>query len=829
MEQQVTQDLPDDRPSRPLPSHSRVVIIGGGVIGCSVAYHLTKLGWRDVVLLERSKLTSGTTWHAAGLVVTGTFSSELTVNMSKYSRDLYKVLGEETGQDTGFRDVGYLQIASNTERVDKLRRVADFCRGFDIEVNEISTAEVKKLWPLFETDDILRGFYTPDDGRANPVDVTISLAKGARDGGAQIFEDTPVTAIHRKNGRVTGVVTERGDIAAEYVVNCGGMWARELGRMAGVNVPLHAAEHYYLITESMEGIHRDLPIVEDPDLYTYFREEGGGLMLGMFEPIAGPWGMDGIPADFSFGDLPPDWERLAPYIDAAMERIPAARDVGVRQLFCGPESFTPDMGTHLGESPELQGFFVAAGFNSLGILFGGGAGQLLAQWIVDGLPPVDVCEVNIDRMHPFQNTSKYLHDRVVEMIGWQYVSWPNLEPTTSRNARKSAIHDRLAAAGAYFGTSGGWEFPNWFAPEGVEPTLEYSWGRQNWAAYSAAEHKATREGVVLMDLTHMSKFLVQGRDAEKALNRICANDVAVRVGRIVYTQFLNTRGRIEADLTVTRTAENEYLIIAGDLLHMHALTWLRRNISAEAHAFVTDVTSAYNILNIQGPRSRELLGMVTDADLSTEAFPYPSMKEIEIGYALVKAMRITYVGELGYELYVPTDQTLHVFDVLMEAGQKVGLKHAGLVALESLRLEKAYRDWAHDIDNEDTPLEVGLGFAVSWDKPGGFIGREALLQQKEAGPPKTRLVQFLLDDPNPLLHHNETIFRDGARVGYIKAGGYGHTLGAAVGLGPVANAAGVTIDFIKSGHYEIEVSGTRYPATPSMRPMYDPKGIRIRT
>jgi 4-methylaminobutanoate oxidase (formaldehyde-forming) len=749
--------------------------------------------------------------------------------MAKYSRDLYKVLGQETGQDTGFREVGYLQIASSSERVDKLRRVADFCRGFDIEVHEVSTAEVKKMWPLFETDDIQCGFYTPDDGRANPVDITISLAKGARMGGAQIFENTAVTGIHKKNGRVTGVATEHGDIGAEVVVNCGGIWARELGKMAGVNVPIHAAEHYYLITESMQGIHRDLPIVEDPDLYTYFREEGGGLMLGMFEPIAGPWGMEGIPKDFSFRDLPPDWDRLAPYIDAAMDRIPAARDVGVRQLFCGPEGFTPDMGTHLGESPELQNFFVAAGFNSLGILFGGGAGQLLAQWIVDGLPPVDVCEVNIDRMHPFQNTSKYLHDRVVEMIGWQYISWPNLEPETARNARKSAIHDRLAAAGAYYGTSGGWEFPNWFAPEGVDPTLEYSWGRQNWAAYSAAEHVATREGVVLMDLTHMSKFLVQGRDAEKVLSRICANDVAVSVGRIVYTQWLNERGRIEADLTVTRTAENEYLVIAGDLLHMHALTWLRRNIPEEAHAFVTDVTSAYNILNIQGPRSRELLGMLTDADLSTEAFPYPSMQEIEIGYAMVKAMRITYVGELGYELYVPPDQALHVFDLLMEAGRKVGLKHAGLVALESLRLEKAYRDWAHDIDNEDTPLEVGLGFAVSWDKPGGFIGREALLRQKEAGLPKTRLVQFLLDDPEPLLHHNEPIFRDGVQVGYIKAGGYGHTLGSAVGLGPVAHEGGVTVDFVKSGQYEILVAGTRYPATPSLRPMYDPKGVRIRT
>ena len=811
-----------------LPSQARVVIVGGGVIGCSVAYHLTRLGWRDVVLLERSKLTSGTTWHAAGLVVTATFASELTVNMAKYSRDLYRVLGDETGQDTGFRDVGYLQIASNPERVEKLRRTSDFCRGFGIEVEEVGGAEVKKMWPLFETDDVLRGFYTADDGRANPVDVTISLAKGARMGGARIFEDTPVTAIHQKQGRVTGVSTPHSDIAAEYVVNCGGMWARELGKLAGVNIPLHAAEHYYLITEAMEGIHRDLPIVEDPDLFAYFREEGGGLMLGMFEPVAGPWGMDGIPRDFSFGELPPDWDRLAPYIEKAMDRIPAARNVGVRQLFCGPESFTPDMGTHMGEAPELQNFYVAAGFNSLGILFGGGAGQILAQWIVDGLPPVDVCEVNIDRMHSFQNTSRYLHDRTVEMIGWQYISWPNLEAETARNVRKSDIHDRLAAAGAYFGTSGGWEFPNWFAPEGVEPTLEYSWGRQNWAPYSAAEHRAARDGVVLMDLTHMSKFLIQGRDSETVLNRISANDVSVPVGEIVYTQWLNERGKIEADLTVTRLAEDRYLIIAGDLLHMHALTWLRRHIPEDAHAYISDMTSAYNILNIQGPNSRDLLRRLTDADLSTEAFPYKSLREIEIGYALVQAMRITYVGELGYELYVPTEMTLHVFDLLMDAGREVGLKHAGLVALESLRLEKAYRDWAHDIDNDDTPLEVGLGFALAWQKPGGFIGREALLKQREAGPLETRLVQFLLQDPEFLLHHNETIFRDGVRVGYIKAGAYGHSLGGAVGLGAIANESGVTADFIRSGSYEIEVAGTRIPAQASLRPLYDPKGVRIR-
>jgi len=474
------QDVRSGEGASALPSRAQVVIVGGGVIGCSVAYHLTKLGWTDVVLLERHQLTAGTTWHAAGLVVTGTFSTETTVNMSKYSRDLYKRLGEETGQDTGFRDVGYLQIATDDERVDKLRRVADFVRGFDIDVEEISREEVQKMWPLFETKDVVRGFYTDDDGRANPVDVTMSLAKGARMRGARFIEGVAVTGIQKNNGQVTGVTTNQGDIEAEYVVNCGGMWAREIGRMAGVNVPLHAAEHYYLISEPMGGIHRDLPIVEDPDLYAYFREEvGGKLMIGLFEPVAAPWGMDGIPPEFSFGELPPDWDRMAPYLEIAMNRIPASKDTGIQQLFCGPESFTPDMAPLVGPAPELRNFWVAAGFNSLGIIFGGGAGNILAQWMVDGLPPDDVREIDIDRMVPFQNTANYLRDRTVETVGWQYISWPDLAPATARDARKSPMHDRLAQLGACFGTSAGWEWPNWFAPEGVEPRQEHSWGRAN--------------------------------------------------------------------------------------------------------------------------------------------------------------------------------------------------------------------------------------------------------------------------------------------------------------------------------------------------------------
>ncbi|MFN2165197.1 MAG: FAD-dependent oxidoreductase, partial [Anaerolineae bacterium] len=576
----------------------------------------------------------------AGLIVSG-FSTETDIYMAKYTRELYERLGEETGQDTGFKAVGYIQIASNQEQLHSLRRSADFCRGHGVSAEEISAAEIKEMWPLFYVDDVLAGFYTAEDGRCNPVDTTLALAKGAQMGGARILEGVRVTGIKQERGRATGVVTDKAEIEAEYVVNCAGMWAREVGNMAGVNVPLHAAEHYYLITEPMEGMRRDMPIVEDADLFAYYRDEMGGLLLGLFEPVAKPWGMGGIPETFSFGEIPPDWERMTPHLELAMRRIPIAKEAGVHKFFCGPESFTPDMGPMMGESPELENFYVAAGFNSLGILLGGGAGQVLAQWIVDGLPPVDVSGIDIARMAPFQNNPKYLHDRTVELLGWQFISWPNLQPKTARGARRSAMHDRLAAAGAYFGSSVGWEYPDWFAPEGIEPHVEYSWGRQNWFAYAAAEHKAAREGVVLMDLTHMAKLLVQGRDAERVLNRICANDVAVPLGRIVYTQWLNERGTIEADLTVTRLAEDRYLLVLGDTFQTHAQAWLARHTPPEAHTFVTDVTSGYNILSVQGPRSRQLIRDLTSADMSNETFPYLTMQEIDVGYARVKALRIT--------------------------------------------------------------------------------------------------------------------------------------------------------------------------------------------
>jgi heterotetrameric sarcosine oxidase gamma subunit len=809
-----------------LPTQAQVVIIGGGIIGCSVAYHLTKLGWNDVILLERKQLTSGTTWHAAGLVVTPS-SSELDVEISTYTRELFKELEQETGQSTGFKPIGYLQLACTPDWLIERRRMAAAARNFGVNVQEISAAEVQRMWPLADTSDIIAGFYVPEDGRANPVDATMALAKGARMGGVSIYEETEVTGINKQNGRVTGVVTDRGEIEAEIVVNCAGLWARGLGKLAGVNIPLQAAEHYYLLTEPIDGVHPDLPIIEDFGRYSYFREEVGGLLVGFFEPVAAPWGVNGIPKDFAFGEIKPDWDRMMPYIEIAMERVPIVKDTGIHKFFCGPESFTPDGGPMIGEAPELKNFFVAAGLNSLGILQGGGIGKIVAQWIVDGFAPVEVTDIDIARALPFQGNQKYLTDRTVETLGLQYMLiYPNFENKTARNIRKTAIHDHLAKAGAHFIEGMGWEIPDWYAPAGIEPEVEYSWGRQNWFEYLAAEHKACREDVILMDVTSMSKFLVQGRDAEKVLNNICANDVDVPVGKVVYTQWLNERGTMEADLTVTRLAEDEYFIVSAGDFYTHDLYWLNKNIPENAHAIVTDVTSGYTLINIQGPKSRDLLSRITSTDLSNEAFPYMFGKEIDFAYARPLALRVTYEGELGWELHVPSEFSVHVYEVLVDAGAEYGLKHAGFQALNTLRIEKAYREYAHDMDNTHTPLEAGLGHFVKFDKPGGFIGREALLRHKEKGVLKQRLVQFLLEDPDPLLFGTEVIYRDGKSVGYLQTGGYGFTLGGAVGIGFVEHEGGVSVDFVNSGVYEIDIAGERYPAKASLRPMYDPKNER---
>jgi 4-methylaminobutanoate oxidase (formaldehyde-forming) len=812
-----------------LPQHARVVVIGGGIIGCSVAYHLAHMGCTDVVLIERDRLTSGTTWHAAGLIVTFGSTSETSTEMRKYTRDLYARLEAETDVATGFKPVGFIEIAADRDRLEEYRRVSAFNRHCGIDVHEISAQQVHDLFPLARTDDILAGFYVENDGRANPVDVTMSLARGARMKGAKIVEGVAVTGVTTKGGAVTGVTTTHGDITAEVVVNCAGMWARQLGAKNGVNIPLQSAEHYYLITDAIPGLSSSCPVLEDPGSHGYFREEVGGLMIGLFEPICAPWKVGGVPEDFSFGEIEPDWERMGPYVETAMKRVPIALDTGVKKFFCGPESFTPDLQPVVGEAPELKNYFVAAGMNSIGILTGGGLGRVLAHWILHGRADVDVTGFHIDRLHRYQSNPEYRRVRTVESLGMVYqCHYPTRSMQTARGAKRSALHDRLAAAGAYFKDVSGWEGADWYAPAGHEAKVEtLSWGRQPWFDWWKAEHDAARNDVILMDMSFMAKFWVQGRDAGAVLERISANRVNGPKGTITYTQWLNDGGTLEADLTVTKLDDEHFWVVASDTAHRHVNTWMRRHIG-DAHAFVTDVTSSYAQLNVQGPRSRELLASLTSADLSNEAFPFRAAREIDIGFARVFCVRITYLGELGYELYIPAEQAVHVYERIVAAGGPFGLRHAGLKALASLRMEKAYRDYGHDIDNTDSVLEVGLGFAVDLDKPGGFIGRDAVLAKKQA-PLRKRLVQVLVKDPEPLLFHAEIVHRDGKPVGYVRAASYGHTLGGAVGLAMVeADGEPVTAAWLDAGRWEVDIAGTKYPAVVSLRPMYDPTMARIK-
>jgi len=810
------------------PTTARVVIIGGGVIGCSIAYHLTKLGWRDVMLLERHQLTSGTTWHAAGLLTT-LRDTEAQTRLARYTQDLYRRLEAETGQATGIINCGSIQLAITADKALEMRRGLAMAGCFGVEGHEISPADVKALWPLAEVSDLTAAFHFPNDARVNPTDVTQALARGARQGGARIFEQTPVTAITASHGRVTGVVTERGAVSAEVVVNCAGMWAREVGRLAGVNVPLQAAEHYYLISEPVAGVHPLLPILRDPGNSAYIREEAGKIMLGLFEAAAKPWGSPRIPAGFAFGEIPPDWERMYPHIERAMKRVPSLLGTGIKLLFCGPESFTPDHNYLMGEAPNLRNFFVAAGFNSLGILSGGGAGYVMAHWIANGRAPMDVWSVNIRRTYSWQDNDRYLSDRIVESLGIGYQDhWPFRQWETARNVKKSVLHDRLAAAGACFGESAGWERPNWYAAAGQQPDYQYGWGRQNWFGNNAEEHAAVRGRVGLFEQSSFAKLQVQGRDAVAVLNRIATADVDVAVGRCVYAQFLNDSGGIEADLTITRLAADRFLVVTAAFTQTHVTAWIGNHTPEAAFCLLTDISDAYAMLNVQGPASRALLTALSADDFSNQGFPFATAREVRIGYQTLLAVRLSYMGELGWELYIPTPFAQPVYDALVEAGRAHGLRHCGYHALNSLRIEKAYRDWSHDIGPDDTPLEAGLGFTCAWDKPGGFIGRDALLRQREIGLPRRRLVQFLLADPAPLLYHNEPIYRDGERVGITTSAMYGHTLGGAVALGYVAHPEGVSDPFVTSGSYMIDAGGVRYPARASLRPLYDPANTRMR-
>ena len=811
-----------------LPTQARVVIIGGGISGCSVAYHLAQLGWTDILLLERKQLTSGTTWHAAGLIGQLRASQNMT-RLAKYSADLYTRLEAETGLATGLRQCGSITVALTGERREEILRQAALARAFGVDVNELSPREVLALYPHLEVSDVVAGVHLPLDGQADPGNIALALAKGARMRGARIVEQVRVTRVTTANGRVSGVDwacgSESGHIACENVVNCGGMWGRDLAARNDVTLPLHACEHFYIVTETIPELAR-LPVLRVPDECAYYKEDAGKILLGAFEPRAKPWGMAGIPEDFCFDQLPEDFDHFEPILEKAVARMPLLAQAGIHTFFNGPESFTPDDRYYLGEVPELKGYWVAAGYNSIGIASSGGAGMALAQWMADGEPPFDLWEVDIRRAQPFQKNRRYLKERVTETLGLLYADhFPYRQMATARGIRRSPLHGHLKARGAVFGEVAGWERANWFAREGQPREYRYSWQRQNWFDNQRAEHMALREGVGLLDMSSFGKIRVEGRDALAFLQRLCAADMAVPAGRIVYTQMLNARGGIESDLTVTRLSETAFLLVVPGATLQRDLAWLRRHLGDE-WAVITDITAAEAVLPLMGPRSRALLSLVSPNDFSNAAHPFGTARDIEIGMGLARAHRVTYVGELGWELYVPADQAAHVFETLVEAGEQVGLTLCGLHAMDSCRIEKAYRHFGHDITDEDHVLEAGLGFAVKTGK-GDFIGRDAVLRKRDAGLGR-RLVQFRLRDPGPLLFHNEPILRDGRIVGQLTSGNYGHALGAAIGLGYVPCRPDETPEEMLAADYSIDGAGRIVPAEASLSPLYDPGSARVR-
>nr|WP_040824745.1 FAD-dependent oxidoreductase [Thalassospira profundimaris] len=808
---------------------ARVVIIGGGVIGCSVAYHLTKLGWKDVVLLERKELTSGTTWHAAGLIAQLRATANMT-RLAKYSQELYGTLEDETGVATGFKRVGAITVALTEDRKEELFRQAAMAGAFGVEIEEISPTDVGERYPHVNLDGVTAGVYLPKDGQGDPGNIALSLARGATKRGAKIHSRTKVTGMAKQGSRITAVSWQsedgdQGEIACDMVVNCAGMWARDVGKMAGVNVPLHACEHYYIVTDSVPDL-GDLPVLRVPDECAYYKEDAGKILLGMFEPKAKPWGMDGIPDSFEFDELPPDFEHFEPILEMAINRLPLLGQTGIHTFFNGPESFTPDDAYHLGLAPGMDNVWVAAGFNSIGIQSAGGAGMALAQWMEDGEKPFDLGDVDIARMQPFQGNKTYLTERVSETLGLLYADhYPFRQKATSRGIRRSPLHEHLAKNGAVFGELAGWERANWFANDGQKPEYEYSWKRPNWFDNAKAEHLAIRNGVGLYDMSSFGKIRVEGPDATAFLNHICGGEMDVAVGKIVYTQFLNSRGGIEADVTITRLSELAYLVVTPAATRLADETWMRRHVD-DHMVVITDVTAGEAVLAVMGPKSRDLLASVSPNDFSNAANPFGTVQEIEIGMGIARAHRVSYVGELGWEIYVSSDMAAHVFETLLAAGEDHGLKLCGLHMMDGCRIEKGFRHFGHDITCEDHVLEAGLGFAVKTEKP-DFIGRDAVLAKGETGLTR-RIVQFRLNDPEPLLFYNEPILRDGKIVGHLTSGAYGHHVGTAVGMGYIGCAGETTGDILASS-YSIDVAGTVVSAEASLRPFYDPSGDRTKS
>ncbi|MGH1444978.1 MAG: GcvT family protein [Cognatishimia sp.] len=812
-----------------IPTKARVVIIGGGVIGCSVAYHLAKKGWKDIVLLERKQLTSGTTWHAAGLIAQLRATKNMT-KLAKYSQELYGELESETGVSTGFKRCGSITVALTEERKEEIYRQAAMARAFGVEVEEISNERVQELYPHLNLDGVKGAVYLRKDGQGDPANIALALAKGARLNGALIKERIKVTGLRKEDRKVVGVDwqsddgSQTGHIACDMVVNCAGMWGQEVGKMAGANVPLQACEHFYIVTENIEGL-TQLPVLRVPDEYAYYKEDAGKILLGAFEPVAKPWAMDGIPEEFEFDQLQEDFDHFEPILEMAVDRVPLLAEAGIHTFFNGPESFTPDDAYHLGLAPELDNFWVAAGFNSIGIQSAGGAGMALAEWMDGGEKPFDLGDVDISRMQPFQGNKRYLFERSKETLGLLFKDhFPFKQKETARGVRRSPLHHHLLERGAVMGEFAGWERANWIAKPGQSREYEYTWKRQNWFENSANEHRAVRENVGLYDMSSFGKIRVEGPDAEAFMNYIGGGNFSVVNGKITYTQFLNRNGGIEADVTVTRLSETAYLVVTPAATCLADQTWMRRHVG-EFRVVITDVTAGEAVMAVMGPNARALLQKVSPNDFSNEVNPFGTAQEIEIGMGLARAHRVTYVGELGWEIYASSDMAGHVFETLWEAGQDMDLQLCGLHMMDSLRIEKGYRHFGHDITCEDHVIDAGLGFAVKTDKP-DFIGKEAVLKRKESGP-QNRLLQFRLTDPEPLLYHNEPILRDGEIVGFLSSGAYGHTLGGAMGLGYVP-CSGESATEVLASIYEIDVMGMRIKAEASIRPMYDPTSSRVK-
>lgn len=810
-----------------LPDRAQIVVIGGGIIGCSTAYHLARDHKADVILLEQGQLTSGSTWHAAGLVGQLRSSASIT-KVLKYSVDLYKRLDQETGLETGWKMSGCLRLATNQDRWTEYKRLATTAQSFGMDMHLLSPEEARAMFPLMQVDDLVGASWLPTDGQASPSDITQSLAKGARMHGAKIFEHVRVTGFDMKDGRILAVKTDKGDIACEKVVNCAGQWARQVGAMAGINVPLQPVKHQYVITEKIDGLSSDAPTIRDPDRRTYFKEEVGGLCFGGYEPNPQGWTTGDVPNEFEFQLFDDDYDHFEQHMMQAIERVPALGNVGVKQMINGPESFTPDGNFILGPAPECVNMFVGAGFNAFGIASGGGAGWVLAQWVIDGEAPLDLWVVDIRRFAAMHKDRQWVNDRTLEAYGKHYeIGFPHVEYESGRPRIVSPLYDRLKSHRAVFGSKLGWERPNWFAPEGTEPRDIPTMGRQNWFDAVGDEHRHVREKVGIFDQSSFAKYEVSGPDALAALSHICANDVTKPVGRLTYTQLLNTRGGIEADLTVARLADDRFYIVTGTGFRTHDLAWIREHVPEGADVRIEDITENHGTLSLMGPHARDVLEKITSADVSNSAFPFGHVRAIDIAGHTVRALRVTYVGELGWELHVPIGATGEIFDALMQAGKPWDIRPVGYRALESLRLEKGYRAWGSDITPNDTPYEAGLGWAVRRDSNTGFVGQKALAAI--AGQSlKKRFAGFVIDDPDAVLVGRETILRNGQAVGYLTSGGYGYTIGKSIGYGYVRNEDGVSDDFLEDGDYELVIAMERFPARISMKPFIDPANARVK-